>query len=88
MWGFFVGIVIGVLQVIGLYTFGKMIFGENNKAKALGAFLLLVKVALIVLVMVLISTVSMTHVIWTVGGMLLGLILALVFMNRRLKRKT
>jgi cobalamin biosynthesis protein CobD/CbiB len=83
MWGLFVGIVIGVLQVIGLYTFGKMIFGENSKAKLLGALLLLVKIALIILVLVLISTVSLTHVIWTAGGMLLGLIGTLAFKSMR-----
>ncbi len=83
MWGLFVGIAIGVLQVIGLNVFGKMILGENNKAKALGAFLLIVKMALIVLIIVLISTVSLAHVIWTAGGMLLGLIGALVFNNMR-----
>lgn len=88
MWGLFVGIIIGVLQVIGLYTFGKMIFGENNIARALGAVFLLVKIALIVLIIILISTVSLTHVIWTVGGMLLGLIAALVFINRRLHKNT
>ncbi len=87
MWGLFVGIIIGVLQVIGLYTFGKMILGENRKAKALGAFLLLAKIALIVLVFVLVSAVSLTHVIWTAGGMLLGLIGTLAFMTRRHKKK-
>ena len=88
MWGLFVGIIIGVLQVIGLYTFGKMIFGENNKAKVLGTVLLLVKIALIILVLVLISKVSLTHVIWTAGGMLLGLIATLVFKSMRQKKKT
>jgi hypothetical protein len=64
-----------------------MIFGENNTAKALGAFLLIIKMALIVLVIVLISTVSLTHVIWTAGGMFLGLMAALVFMNMRKRKK-
>ena len=88
MWGLLVGIVIGVLQVIGLYTFGKMIFGENNKAKVLGVVLLLVKIALIILVLVLISKVSLMHVIWTAGGMLLGLIATLVFKSMRQQKKT
>ncbi len=87
MWGLFVGICIGLLQVIGLYKFGKMILGENSVAKILGAFLLLVKMALIVFIIILISTVSLTHVIWTAGGMLLGLIAALVFNNIRQRKK-
>lgn len=87
MWGLFVGIIIGVLQVVGLYVFGKWIFGENSMKKVLGAVLLLVKMALIVLIVVLISTVSMMHVIWTAGGMLLGLIAALVFNHMRLHKK-
>lgn len=87
MWGLFVGIIIGVLQVIGLYAFGKMIFGENSKAKALGAVLLIVKIALIVFIFVLISTVSLTHLIWTAGGMLLGLIGTLAYKTMRHKKK-
>ena len=87
MWGLLVGICIGVLQVFGLYKFGKMILGENSAAKVLGAFLLLVKMALIVLIVILISTVSLTHVIWTAGGMLLGLTAALVFGNIRQQKK-
>ncbi len=87
MWSLFVGICIGVLQVMGLYTFGKMILGDNSRTKILGAFLLLVKMALIVFIIVLISTVSLTHVIWTAGGMLLGLITAFVLNNIRQRKK-
>lgn len=83
MWSLLVGIGIGALQVLGLFVFGKMILGENNMAKALGALLLLVKTALIVLVIVLIAQVSMMNVIWTAVGMLLGLIAALLYVNRR-----
>ncbi len=87
MWGLFVGIVIGVLQAAGLYVFGKMILGEDVAKKALGAVLLVVKIALIVLVIVLISKVSLTHVIWTAGGMLAGLTAALAFANARRNKK-
>lgn len=87
MWGLFVGISIGVLQVVGLYTFGRMIFGENSIAKVLGAVLLIVKIALIVLIFVLISTVSLMHVIWTAGGMLLGLVGSLAYMLMRHQKK-
>ena len=83
------GIAIGVLQVIGLNAFTKMITGESIKAKALGVFLIFLKIALIVFIIILISAVSLTHVIWTAVGMLLGLIAALVFINiRNNKMKT
>lgn len=83
MWGLFVGIVIGVLQVLGLRVFGKMLIGESIAAKALAMVLIFIKIALIVFVIILISNVSIAHVIWTAGGMLLGLIATLVFFNMR-----
>ena len=83
MWGLFVGILIGVLQVLGLNILGRMLLGENIKAKMLAILLIFVKIAVIVSVIILISTVSVTHVIWTAVGMLLGLIAALVFFNMR-----
>ncbi len=88
MWGLFVGLVIGFLQVLGLKIFGKMIFGDNDSAKPLGVLLLMVKIALIVFILYLISTVSLTHVIWTAGGMLIGLIATLAVINKRDQKKT
>ncbi len=83
MWGLLVGIIIGMLQVLGLSVFGKMILGKNNAKRVLGAVALVAKLALIILLICLISTVSLDCVIWTAGGMLLGLILSWVYVSKR-----
>ncbi len=89
MWGMFVGLVIGALQVVALGILSKMILGSNTTAKLIGALLLMVKMALIVFVFYLISTISLMHLIWTAAGMLAGLILTLVIiqLRRRIKQK-
>lgn len=86
MWGLFVGLAIGALQVIALSILGRMILGEKLSAKFIGAMLLLVKIAVIVVILVLIASVSLTHLLWTVGGMLVGMIMTLVVMV--IRRKT
>lgn len=88
MWGLFVGVVIGALQVAALGILGKMILGDSISAKLIGALLLMAKIAVIVFILYLIATVSLTHLIWTAAGMLAGLIIALVVtqMRRRTKK--
>lgn len=84
MWGLFIGIAIGVGQVLALKLLGQMIFGEHPTwIKLIGGLLLLAKVALIVGILYLLSTVSFAHLIWTAGGMLIGLISVSVFQIRR-----
>ena len=85
MWGLLIGLAIGVLQVLALTILGKMIFGDRASAKLIGAVLLIVKIGAIVLILYLISTISLTHVIFTAVGMLAGLIAALVFLQIRRK---
>lgn len=85
MWGIFVGIVIGVLQVWALGKIGQMVLGDKAAAKLAGGLLFFVKMAAIVAVLYLISTVSLGTLIWTAGGMLLGLVLASVYILRRRK---
>lgn len=86
MWGLFVGLAIGVLQVLALTILGKMILGDRASAKLIGGLLLIAKMALIVLILYLISNISLTHVIFTAGGMLAGLTAALAFICLRRAR--
>lgn len=87
MWGIFIGILIGVLQVLVLTKLGGMIMGDGKSVfKLLGALLLLIKVAAIVLVLYLLSTVSLAHVIWAAGGMLIGLVAASTILITRRKK--
>ena len=87
MWGLFIGLALGALQVVGISIFGKMVLGDNVSAKLIGAFLLMVKIAVIVLVLILIANISLTHLVWTVAGMLAGLILTLTIMQARRRKK-
>jgi len=83
MWGLFVGLGIGVLQVIALRALLGMIMGTQ---KALGALLLMLKFAAIAALLWLISTVSLMHLVWTAGGMLVGLIIGSAIVMQLQKR--
>lgn len=74
---------IGVLQALALKYLGRMILGEKLSSKLLGALLLLLKIALIVVILVLVSKASLTHLLYTAGGMLVGIIAALAIMLLR-----
>lgn len=76
MWGLFVGLAMGMLQVAALSALSRMILGGKPAARMLGALLLVVKIAVIVLILYLISTISLMHLIWTAVGILIGLMLA------------
>ena len=83
MWGLFVGLAIGVAQMLAMRVLIKMIMGSH---KALGMLLLLLKIAAIVAVLWLVSTVSMNHLIWAAGGMLAGLLVGFAILQQLLKR--
>ena len=83
MWGLFVGLGIGVLQVLALRALLKMIMGTH---KVLGTLLLMLKLAVIAALLWLISTVSLTPLIWTAGGMLAGLVIGSVIVLQLQKR--
>ena len=83
MWGLFVGLGIGVAQVLALRALIKMIMGTQ---KALGALLLMFKITAIVAILWLVSTVSMTHLIWAGCGMFAGLIAGSVIVQLSQKR--
>jgi hypothetical protein len=87
MWGLFIGIAIGAAQVFALSKVGGMIMGDGKTGfKLLGAALLLIKMAAVVLVLYLLSTVSLTHLIWAAGGILVGLCIASVILILRRKK--
>lgn len=87
MWGILVGIAIGAGQIMALKALIGLIMGSGKTAlKLLAAMLIVIKVAVIVLILYLLSTVSLTHVIWAAGGMLIGLIAASVILTLRRKK--
>lgn len=87
MWGLFAGIIIGVLQVLALNKLGGMIFQGKTVLKLIAGMLILIKMAVIVLILYLISTVSFSHLIWTAGGILLGLIAVSAYILGRRNKK-
>ena len=87
MWGIFVGIAIGAMQVLALKALVGIIMKSGSFLKKLLALLLIIiKIAAIVFVLYLLSTVSLYHVIWAAGGMLIGLLAASASLMLRQKK--
>jgi hypothetical protein len=83
MWGLLVGAAIGGLQLLAVSKLGRMILGGETYRKLLGVLLFIAKMAAITVILYFISTVSLAHLIWTAGGMLLGLVSGSVYMLKR-----
>ncbi|MGE5495186.1 MAG: hypothetical protein ACM3S4_07820 [Burkholderiales bacterium] len=83
MWGLLVGAAIGVLQLPAVNKLGRMVLGGKKNEKLLGILLFIAKMAAITVILYFISTVSLAHLIWTAGGMLLGLVSGSVYMLKR-----
>ena len=86
MWGLFVGLAIGGLQVLAVAKLGGLVFGNKPVLSIAGVILFFIKMAAIVLILYLISTVSLAHLIWTAGGMLAGLIAASIYLLKRRRK--
>jgi hypothetical protein len=82
-WGLFIGIVIGALQLMAVAKLGKMILSGNITMKVLGGVLFLAKIALLIFILYLLSTFALELVMWTAGGMLLGLTAASLYIYKR-----
>jgi hypothetical protein len=83
MWGILIGIAVGGLQLFAVYKLGRMIMGGTPSAKLAGVLLFIAKMAAITVILYFISTVSLEHLIWTAGGMLIGLVSASFFVLKR-----
>ncbi len=69
--------------MLALNKLGLMIFKGKPLQKFIAGTLLLTKMAAIVLILYLLSTISLDHLIWTAGGILLGLIAISVFILKK-----
>jgi hypothetical protein len=83
MWGLFVGIVIGGLQILAVNKLGRMLFDGRIPEKIIAFVLFLLKIAAIIVILYFISTVSLEHLVWTAGGILLGLLAVSLYMLKR-----
>lgn len=86
MWGLFVGMLIGGLQILAVNKLGRMLLEGNLSEKVVAFALFLLKIAAIVVILYFISTVSLEHLVWTAGGILLGLLAVSIYMLKRRKR--
>ncbi len=86
MWGILVGVAVGGLQLFAVYKLGRMIIGGAPSAKLAGVLLFIAKMAAITVILYLISTVSLEHLIWTAGGMLIGLVAASFYVLKRRRK--
>ena len=83
MWGIFIGIAIGILQVLAIGMIGRLFVRNGFIVKLLSCVLFIAKMAAIIAILYFISTISLTHLIWAAGGMLLGLVAASVFLVKK-----
>ena len=86
MWGLFVGLAIGGLQVLTVVKLGGLVFGNKLLLSIAGIILFFLKMTAIVLILYLISTISLAHLIWTAGGMLAGLVAVSVYLLKRRRK--
>lgn len=77
---------IGGLQLLAVNKLGRMLFGGKPIEKIIAFLLFMVKMAAIIAILYLISTISLEHLIWTAGGILLGLLAVSLYMLKRRKR--
>lgn len=74
---------IGGLQVLAVNKLGRMIFEGKPSEKVIGLALFMLKMGTIVAILYFISTVSLECLIWTAGGILLGLVAISLYMLKR-----
>jgi hypothetical protein len=86
MWGLFLGMLIGGLQILAVNKLGRMMFEGRMPEKIIGFTLFLLKIGAIVAILYLIATVSLAHLVWTAGGILLGLTAVSIYMLKRRRR--
>lgn len=86
MWGLFVGMLIGGLQILAVSKLGRMMLEGRMPEKIIGFALFLLKIGAIVAILYLIATVSLAHLVWTAGGILLGLLAVSLYMLKRRRR--
>ncbi len=72
--------------MLAVNKLGRMILGGKTYEKLLGILLFIAKMAAIIVILYFISTVSLAHLIWTAGGMLLGLISGSFYILKRRRK--
>ena len=69
MWGLFVGIGLGVLLYMHTAKFAEAMTRQDGKNTAWLTVLTVFKYVIIIGVLVLMTMVSVTHILWCAGGM-------------------
>lgn len=77
---------IGGLQILAVSKLGRMMLEGRMPEKIIGFALFLLKIGAIVAILYLIATISLFHLVWTAGGILLGLLAVSLYMLKRRRR--
>jgi len=78
MWGIFVGIGLGILQLYLLRNITGMIGGPGKHSVLIVMPLILLKLIFIMFILYLMATVSIAHLLFTAGAMLVTILLVSV----------
>lgn len=78
--------IIGGLQLLAVNKLGRMLFDGKLFEKIIAFLLFILKMTAIIAILYLISTVSLEHLIWTAGGILLGLVAVSLYVLKRRRR--
>lgn len=84
MWGIFLGVPLGVLQVYGTLKFTRMITSGKKNGKAV--WLILADIIMLIVVFFLMGSVSAVHLLWTVSAMVgIMIVLSIVIYLKNMK---
>jgi len=87
MWGVFVGIGLGLLQVLLLRKVVDWITSNKTSGAMVAVFITLIKLAIILGVLFLLALISLETMIWAAGGMLVVMIGLPIYLNKRQNKK-
>lgn len=88
MWGLFVGVGLGFLQVILLRKTAEWMLGSSTGGAMLAVFITIIKLAAIMGILLLLAfTGGITPVLWAAGAMLVIMIALPIILNVRKNRK-
>lgn len=77
MIGLLIGIAIGALQIVALLCIKRMLSSPDIPLKFFGGLLFLAKLAAIIGLLIYISSISLSYLIFAAGGMFVGTVLTI-----------
>jgi len=88
MWAIFIGVGLGVLQVLLLRKVGDWITSNQTSGAMMAVFITIIKLGVIMGVLFLLALISIYTMMWAAGGMLAVMVGLPIYLNRRQNKKT